>query len=439
MSETNDLAPRRRKLTERTQQALDAPLPPFPETAWRGLFGRYRDLMAEDPAEPGTPISECPMPFHFANLLSVAAAEMGHGVRLHEGRETFANFYILCCGRTGTKKSTASALAKQYIFKRFPDTALHYRVSSMSSGEGLIRTLSQHGNVFLCYDELKDLFATANRSGSKIETDLNKAFDLEPLDNIVKRSKESISVDQYYFNLLGNCTPEHVLLDLSESLFKGGMLNRFLVFASKPNDVVKPRMGVPEDEAANTIAAELYNQCKAWLRVTAGQRGQVVMGYTPDAMDLQREWYTRNTIAAKNLPDIEAAPIVRLDLFSKKLAMVYAFYESPPCEHPRITAPQMEAAIAVIEYCRRCMQWMVDAWVGQRTIWQQAEALAEKRIEAYLEREGCMSERDLHRRMHMSVSECTKAVDGLRSMGIIAIAGGNPRMIHLIGVCTCDV
>jgi hypothetical protein len=438
VSEVINLAERRRRLTERTQQALDAPLPTFPETAWRGVFGLYRDLMSEDPAEPRTPISECPMPFHFANLLALAAAEMGHGVRLHEGRETFGNFFILCCGRTGTKKSTASSLAKTYIYKRFPGDPLHYRVGSMSSGEGLIRTLAQHGNVFLCYDELKDLFATAARSGSKIETDLNRAFDLEPLDNIVKRSKESISVNEYYFNLLGNCTPEHVLLDLSESLFKGGMLNRFLVFAAKPNDVVKPRMGVPEQAQANAIAAQLWTQCQAWLQL-APSRGQIVMGYEPEAIEMQKAWYTANTLAAKNLPDLEAAPIVRLDVFSKKLAMVYAFYESQPSKEPRITAAQMEAALAVIEYCRRCMQWMVDAWVGQRTIWQQAEALAEKRIEAYLQREGCVSERALYRHMHMSFSECAKAVDALRSAGIVAISGSSPRGVHLIGVCTCDV
>ena len=81
MGDVIELAARRRRLTEYAQRAVDAPLPPFPEIAWRGLFGLYRDLMAEDPAEPGTPISECPAPFHFANLLAVAASEMGHGVR----------------------------------------------------------------------------------------------------------------------------------------------------------------------------------------------------------------------------------------------------------------------------------------------------------------------------------------------------------------------
>jgi len=282
------------------------------------------------------------------------------------------------------------------------------------------------------------LFATAARSGSKIESDLNRAFDLEPLDNIVKRSKESISVSEYYFNLLGNCTPEHVLLDLSESLFKGGMLNRFLVFAAKPTNVTKPQMGTPSPERADGIAQQLWKHCQAWLEL-APTRGQVIVGYNAEASALQRDWYNRNTLATKNASDLEAAPVVRLDLFAKKLAMVYSFYESAPTKAPLITAPQMEAALAVIEYCRLCMQWMIDAWVGQRTVWQQAEALAERRIEAYLQREGCMSERVMYRRMHMSFSECAKAVDALRAAGIVTISGAQPRMVHLIGACSCDV
>jgi hypothetical protein len=428
----------RRHLNDRSQLALDSPLPPFPELAWRGLFGLYRDLMMNDTLRPGTPVSECPQQFHFANLLALCAAEMGHGVRLLEATPTFANFYILCCGKSGTKKSTASSLAKEYIYRRFPDTPLQFRVSSMSSGEGLIRTLGNHGNVFLCYNELKDLFSTAARSGSKIESNLNDAFDLSPLHNIVKRSKESITVDEYYFNLLGNCTPEHVLLDMSESLFKGGLLNRFLVFAAKPNDVSKPRMGIPDNELANRIARDIFTQCKEWLQI-ATTRGQVTICYTPEAEELQEAWYNRNNAVAKHLNDLEAVPMVRLDLFAKKLAMVFAFYETAPTRTPFITAAHMEAAIAIVEFCRGCMQWMVDAWVGQRTIWQQAEALAEKRIESYLQREGCITEQQLYRQMNMSFSECTKAVDALRAAGIATVSGHSPRTIHLFGYCTCDL
>lgn len=439
MSDDTERAQRHRRLTESGQKALEAPLPEFPEIAWRGVFAEYRDLMANDPEEPGTPISECPMPFHFANILALLAAEMGPGVRLYEGCDTFANFFILCCGRTGTKKSTASSLARKYVYKRFTGDPLHYRVSSMSSGEGLIRTLRQHNNVFLCYDELKDLFASASRNGSKLESNLNSAFNLEPLHNIVKRDQESNSVDEYYFNLLGNCTPEHMLLDLSESLFKGGMLNRFLVFAARPTEAVKPRMGVPPDDVANPLARKIWEHGQAWLQVTAGQRGQVVMRWEPDAEALQRDWYTKNTIEVKHAPDLEAAPIVRLDVFAKKLAMVYSFYETQPTLHPKITAAQMEAALAVIEYNRQCMRWAVDAWAGQRATWQQAEALAEQRLKAYLHREGCMSERALYRHMHMSFGECSKAVDALRSLGDVTVSGANPRTVHLIGVCTCDV
>lgn len=434
-----DLESRRKKvLTARQEAALDTPLPPFPDIAWRGIFGAYRELMAHDPAAPDTPISECPEPFHFANLLALASAEMGHGVRLLEGAPTFANFFIFCCGKTGTKKSTAGDLAEEYVFKLYPDTAQAYVASSVSSGEGLIRMLAQHPQLLLRYDEGKDLFATAARSGSRIEPQLNKAFNSRRLDAIVKKSRDSISAEEYFFNMLLNATPEHVLLDLSETLFKGGLLNRFLVFAAQPTNVIKARMGTPEFAAASAVAAQLWNQCKAWLPITAGQRGKVRMGYEPEAAAMQEEWYNATTLAAKTMSDMEASPLTRLDLYAKKLAMLYAFYESTPSETPRITVSQMESSLAVIEYCRKCMGWMIGAWSGQRTMTQQAQALAERRIEEYLYKNGCFAERVLYRAMHMSYEECSKAIDAIVKMGIATTSGERPRTVHLIGMCTCD-
>lgn len=440
MGKVVDLADRRKRvLSARQEAALDSPLPPFPEIAWRGLFGMYRDLMAKDPEAPSTPVSECPMPFHFANFLAYAAAEMGHGIRLAEGAPTYANFFIFCCGKTGTKKSTAGDLAHEYIYRLYPDVAQAFVVTSVSSGEGLIRLFSQHPQLFLKYDEGKDLFATAARNGSRIEPILNAAFNLRPVSSIVKKSKDSIEATEYFFNMLLNATPEHVLLDLSEALFKGGLLNRFLVFAAKPTDVSKARMGTPEYTAATYIASEVFKQCQAWLQTTAGQRGKTMMGYTPEASAMHEQWYDALRAESAQMSDLAASPLTRLDLYAKKLAMVYCFYETMPCDHPLITAPQMESALAVINYCRKCMEWMISAWTGQRTVWQQSAALAERRIEEYFLHHGCLSERDVYRAMHMSFEECRKVIDALVSQGIVTTSGSNPRMVHLIGVCQCDV
>lgn len=414
-----------------------APLPTFPAIAWRGMFEEYYALMADDPAEPGTPVSECPMPFHFASFLSVAAAELGDRVRIAEGKKSFPNFFIFICGRTGTKKSTAGDLVEEHIVGNYPDVSQAAMLTSISSGEGLIRTLMQRPNVLLRYDEVKDLFVTAGRTGSRIEPLLNSAFDLRPLAAIVKRSKDSLSVREYFLNLIICGTPTHVLVDLSESFFKGGLLNRFLVFAANPTGIVKPTLGMPDQPAAAALSRKLFDKCLAW-RTFAPLRGQIRMRMSPEAKALHDAWYLSHTKVMKDLSDIEADPLTRLDVYSKRVAMVYALLESEPCDAPEITAAQMEASLAVVRYSQACMTWMTEAWTGQRTVQQQSEALVQQRVEAYLRRNGCVRERDLYRALHIGITECAKTVNALVAVGVAGVSSGTSRLVHILEACTCD-
>ena len=425
---------------ERTRKALvelESALPSFPELAWRGMFDEYREIIGIDPEEPSTPISECPLAFHYANFLILAAAELGDKVRFCEGKSTFANLFVFCCGRTGTKKSTASDLIEEHITKNFPDTPHHVCLTSVSSGEGLIRTLMHRPNLFLRYDEVKDLFVTAGRNGNRLEPILNSAFDMRRVQGIIKNSRDSVSANEYYFNLLVNGTPDHVLLDLNEAFFKGGLLNRFLVFASKPTGVVKPVMGIPDIAKTMALAKKLYAQCRAW-RQFAPLRGQIMMGLSPEARALHTEWYTVNTLDMQNRMDLEASPLTRLDVFVKKVAMVYAIMETVPQKDPQIHAVHMEAAIAVVEYCKACMEWMTDAWTGAKTTFNQSALMIERRVEGILRRKGCISERNLYRLLNVSMPECAKTVNGLVAMGQVSVSGTRPRMVHFDETCTCD-
>lgn len=429
--------PKLHLLSDNQRVALDAPLPKFPDIAWRGIFESYRELMAVDPLAPETPISECPMPFHFANFLSVLAAELGDRVRLAEGTLTVPNFYIFCCGRTGTKKSTASDLVEEAIVKNFPETPDHMSLTQVSSAEGLIRTLMQHPNLLLRYDEVKDLFATAGRSGQRIEPVLNAAYNLRRIQGIVKSTRDSISASDYYFNLFVNGTPEHVLLDLSEAFFKGGLLNRFLVFAAKPTGVVKPEMGTPDAAIAREIAKRVLDQCIAW-RLIAPARGDVRVTMEPEARVMHEAWYTQHTLAQQERSDLEAAPHTRLDVFAKKIGMVYALYEAAPNKAPMISSAQMHAAISVVEYCQECMNWMVEAWSGQQTIQQRSEVLMEQRIEAFMRKRHCCEEREMYHRLRLSFGQAARVVNALVAAGTLNVTGERPRWVHYRVLCECD-
>lgn len=373
--------------------------------------------------------------YHFANLLMLLAAEFGDRVVFDEGRALHTNFYVFACGRTGTKKSTASDLVRDYVTKKLPDL-MHSGLTSVSSAEGLIRTLTQRPNLFLRYDEIKDLFVTASRSGQRIEPILNQAFDHQALAAIVRNARNSLTATDYYFNLLLNGTQDHVRLDLSEAMFAGGLLNRFLVFGGEPTGVTKPRMGVPDTAATQEIADRVYALRNEWMTL-APTRASLRVGMSPEADAMHGAWYDAHTLRLQGLKDMDAKPLTRLDTHVKKLAMIYRMIEPPIVLHPMISPDQMAAALAVIAYCQASMIWMTRGWSGQKSMSQQSEALTQERVEAYLQVEGCTSERTMYRALHLSVGDCARSVNALVATGQVNVSGARPRMVHDADNCKC--
>ena len=408
-------------------QLASGELPPFPEAAWRGVFEAWRRLVDN--------LSESPRAFHFANLLAVVAAELGDKARFDEGTGAYTNFYIFCCGNTGTKKSTASDLVEEYVANALRDR-VHHQLTSVSSAEGLIRTLAQKKNVLLRYDEIKDLFATAARSGNRLEPIFNKAFGLLPVAAIVKKAQDSITAQDYYLNLILNGTPEHVRLDLSETFFAGGLLNRFLIFGGEPTGIARPIMGVPNLEATKSLAERISDIRDEWQRV-APNRASVRVSLTPEAEAMHAAWYSAHTLRQQNLSDMETKPLTRLDTYVKKVGMVYCMTENEPAPRVLITEDQMNATLQVVQYCQESMMWMTRGWSGAKTVSQQSEKIVEQRVEAYLQRKGCMTERELYRQLHLSHTDAVKALNTLGAAGMLNMNVGRPRMLHYNPACKC--
>lgn len=410
---------------------LISPLPPFPETAWRGPFRMYRDLVED--------VSVCPLPYHFANLLAILSAQMGDFAVLDEGVDTFLNFYLFSYGRTGTKKSTAMKMADQHVLKRLPVERMHFRdLSSISSAEGLIRTLAvAPHNVLLRYDEVKHLFAVASRSGQAIEPVLNKAFDLEVLETVVRNEKESLKATDYFLTLIVNGTPVHISIDVGEAMFHGGLLNRFLVFAAMPTGKTKARMGTPDAFAANELAQKLDQHVWSWRNFGAA-RGGIRIAVSDDAIALFDPWYESVEQLIQTANELIADPIQRVSVYAKKLAAVYCLWELPfPTMTPIITGPQMQAAIDVVSYCQASIIFMSGAWTGAKSLGARSEALAETRIEMFLQEHGCTVERELSKLLHMGIGETKKAVTALMSVQVVQIGLEKPAKIHYVERCVC--
>ena len=404
-------------------------LPVFPDTAWRGIFARWRAIVE--------PITVTPLPYHFGNLLSVLSSQMGDMAVLDEGVRTFLNFYVFSYGRTGTKKSTAMRLVREHMIEHLK-TLYFTNLSQISSAEGLIRTLNagQH-NVLLRYDEIKHLLSISQRSGSAIEPVLNDAFDLGDLQTVVRDEKASLVSQPYFFNLVANGTPIHITVDVGEAMFKGGLLNRFLVFAALPSGRRKAKMGVPDRALAIELAGMLDRHVAAW-RGKFPTRGSVRIGMTPEADAIFDPWHDKLEGLIETSNELISDPIQRVSLYAKKLAGMYCLYETEvPEEEPKITGEQIRAAIDVAEYCQASIIFMSGAWSGSRSLGARSEALAEQRIEMYLQEHGCTGERELSRHLHMSIGETKRAVLNLASVDVVMTGHDRPPTIHLMGECRC--
>jgi hypothetical protein len=404
-------------------------LPTFPETAWRGVFKRYRDIIED--------VSVAPLPYHYANLLSILSSQMGHFAVLDEGVKTFLNFYIFCYGRTGTKKSTAMDLAHEHIVDNLAPK--HFKtLSSVSSAEGLIRTVATPPyNVLLHYDEVKHLFSVASRSGSAIEPVLNKMFGLGEVGTVVRSATESLSGVNYFFNLIVNGTPVHISLDVGEAMFHGGLLNRFLVFAATPSERTLPVMGVPDEEKIRDLCARLDLHVNAW-RGLGTERATVRVKLSPEALEVFTPWYeaTEKTIRSDN--ELISDPIQRISVYAKKVAAIFCLWETPvPDPRPVVSAEQMSAAIDVLTYCQASILYMSGAWNSTRTMGARAEALAEQRVEMYLQANGCANERVLSKRLHMSIGETKRAINALSSVNSVQLGIDKPVTVHWRDLCRC--
>jgi len=327
-------------------------------------------------------------------------------------------------------------LAHEHIVDNL--TALHFKkLSSISSAEGLIRTLATPPhNVLLHYDEVKHLFSVAGRSGSAIEPVLNKAFGLGKLETVVRSEKESIAGQNYFFNLICNGTPIHISLDVGEAMFHGGLLNRFLVFAAVPNGKTREELGVPDEEKASDLAARIDTHVSAW-RGFAPTRACVRVKMSDEAREIYRPWYEDVERLTQTQNELIADPIQRVSLYAKKLAGVYALYETPePAPYVIVSPEQMRAAIDVASYCQASIIYMSGAWTGAKSLGARSEALAEQRVEVYLQEHGCTGERVLSHNLKMSIGETKKAIAALASVDAANVGSGRPPTIHRPN-CSC--
>ena len=105
----------------------------FPESAWRDIFGWYRD------AQKGT--CEAPEQYHFAVLKTVAGVILGRSVWVWSGGQLFPVFYTVLEGPSTQARKTTSANRGADLLRKADPFVL--QLDGLATSEGLLEQLRE--------------------------------------------------------------------------------------------------------------------------------------------------------------------------------------------------------------------------------------------------------------------------------------------------------
>ena len=221
---------------------------PFPEAAWSGLFGLWRDIVG--------PCTEAPLEFLWSSFLVSVGLILGRNVWIESPQPLYPNFYVLLLGQTGdARKSTALWLARQLIRRLGDDIEI---ISGIVSTEGLFERLAKHDDTrALGYvDEFRSLLSVGRRQSTRDLLPKLNSLLYCPDQETIDRRKDPTTVIRPFFSLIAATAQDYVADLISDIELSGGMLNRFLMIAG---DEQSPKAIVyaPTDQEWSGIANRL--------------------------------------------------------------------------------------------------------------------------------------------------------------------------------------
>lgn len=307
----------------------------FPEAAWTGLFGHWRDTV--------TPCTEAALETLWAAFLVAVGLMLGRNVWKNSPRPLYPNFYVLLLGQTGdSRKSTVLWLAAE-LLRHIGEDDVEILTGIVSS-EGIFERLAKaEGTRALGYaDEFRALLSVARRKvTADIIPKLNSLYYCPDREGIDRRQK-STTVIRPFFSLI-TATPREYVEDLLTNLdIVGGMLNRFLIVTGEEQPP-KPDVEPPSPAAWENLAIPLRQIRDAYI--VKPRR----MEWYPDAKELWVEFYVEWKKNRKGLTARTANLSARTFEHILKIAIVYSVL----AEEERISSRSLAIAIAIGEWLEK--------------------------------------------------------------------------------------
>jgi hypothetical protein len=365
------------------------------DVAWRGLAGRYRDVVS--------PCTEAPDAFHLGSFLAAVGCLIGRKAWICTPHKTYPNFYCLLVGKTGhTRKTTAYQFALNLLSEASDLLGTKTkRLNGLASVEGLAAAMYNDAadepiHVLCVEDEFKSLVTkSGQRAVRNIIPKVTELFNC-PSTFEVNTRKDPILVKSPFLCMLAASTQAWFEESLSGSDVSGGFLNRWLLFEGGSEKLLPFPPAIDEDAWADLVL-DIYG---------ATQSPAGLYEFSEGAKRLYRHFYR----AARR--DHVSEATARLDLHAKKLGLVYAVLAA----HSRIEDEDIASGIAVAEYCAA-----VAGPLAARLDLSPQKRL-EERLLAYLEN-GAATPRDTYRHLHVSATDCERAAKALETVGQLLFDG----------------
>jgi DnaB-like helicase N terminal domain/Protein of unknown function (DUF3987) len=158
----------------------------------------------------------------FGNLMG-PRPHWAHGGIVHR-----SNLFICLVGPTGEgRKGTSWGNVRWALGRCDDEWANKPPLSSMTSGEGVIRFIRDHpGPVIAIETEFDGLLARMRREGNSTSAVLRDAWDGPSLG--VPTKNDPIFVDDSYLSVIGHITESDLVMRLKQNYIDNGVVNRFL-------------------------------------------------------------------------------------------------------------------------------------------------------------------------------------------------------------------
>lgn len=304
--------------------------PPFPREAWTDPFAQWHDIISHH--------TNAPDEFLWATFATAWGLILDRRVCLAQPFPLYANLWTLLIGQSArSRKSTMlSALKLLLSSLNIPYT----KISGLGSIEGLATQMAKKPDqpTLLTEDEFRRFLGVAGRKvTANLIPNLQSLFSCnEPFD-VTK--KDSIHIEHPFLAFIA-ATPFAFIEDmLSENLFTGGLLNRFLLLLGEPNAPIP----IP-DELTPSVLAPLTIRLKA--RIDTLQPAGTRLTLTTEAHNIYEMWYRQWDAQLKPLPEHLQQLLERLPDHAQKLMLIYTTLEGSQQIAPTHLAP----SLAIINY-----------------------------------------------------------------------------------------